>query len=275
VVVEDPGYPGIRNALAIAGAEVSALPVDEDGLPVELLARERARLVCVTPSHQFPTGAVLPLARRLHLLAWAEHAGAFVLEDDYDGEFRYDGRPLESLQALDRTGRVLYAGTVSKVMFPSLRIGYLVMPRALRDALLAAKAFADTGTAHLEQRVLADFIAEGYFERHLRRARVRHAARRSALLEALDRELGGAVEVGGANAGLHVVAWLRDVRTSELRTLRDLAGRRDVGVQPVTPFYAGRPRRAGVVLGYAALDEAAIAEGVRRLAAALRDLQAL
>ena len=273
VIVEEPGYPGIRSALAIAGARVIPIPVDEEGLRVELLAEHEARLVCVTPSHQFPTGSVLPLARRAALLAWAERCGAFVLEDDYDGEFRYDGRPLESLQALDRSGRVLYAGTVSKLMFPALRIGYLVMPPSLRDALLAAKAFADTGTAHLEQRVLADFIAEGYFERHLRRARVRNAARRAALLAALDAELGDAVDVAGANAGLHVVAWLRDVAPAELRRLREEATRRDVGVHPVTPFYARRPRRAGIILGYAALDAPAIREGIRRLAEAVAALR--
>jgi GntR family transcriptional regulator / MocR family aminotransferase len=273
VIVEEPGYPGIRHALEIAGAEVTALAVDEDGLPTDELAGQRARLACVTPSHQFPTGGVLPLARRLALLAWAERVGAFVLEDDYDGEFRYDGRPLESLQALDRSGRVLYAGTVSKVMFPALRIGYLVMPRALREALIAAKAFADTGTAQLEQRVLADFIAQGFFERHLRRARVRNAARRRALLAALTRELGDAVEVVGANAGLHVVAWLGGVLPGELRTLRELAAKRDVGIHPISPFYAARPRRAGILLGYAALDEAAIGEGIHRLALALREMR--
>jgi GntR family transcriptional regulator/MocR family aminotransferase len=272
-IVEEPGYPGIRHALEIAGADVLPLAVDAEGLPAENLAGERARLLCVTPSHQFPTGGVLPLARRLALLAWAERVGAFVLEDDYDGEFRYDGRPLESLQALDRSGCVLYAGTVSKVMFPALRIGYLVMPASLREPLLAAKAFADTGTAQLEQRVLADFIAQGFFERHLRRARVRNAARRAALLAAIARELGDQVEVVGANAGLHVVAWLRGVLPGELRTLRELAARRDVGIHPISPFYAARPRRAGILLGYAALDEPAIAEGVHRLARALRDLR--
>jgi GntR family transcriptional regulator/MocR family aminotransferase len=208
------------------------------------------------------------------LLEHARRTGAFVLEDDYDGEFRYDGRPLESLQALDRDGRVLYAGTVSKLMFPALRIGYLVTPPALRDAVLAAKAFADTGTASLEQRVLADFIAEGYFERHLRRARVRNAARRTALLDALGRRFGDAIEVVGANAGLHVVAWLRDVAPGELRRLRELAAARDVGVHPVTPFYMRPPRRAGIILGYAALDEKAITEGVRRLAEAVVELRA-
>jgi GntR family transcriptional regulator/MocR family aminotransferase len=148
------------------------------------------------------------------------------------------------------------------------------MPPALRDPLLAAKAFADTGTAHLEQRVLADFIQEGFFERHLRRARVRNASRRAALLRALDAELGESVEVVGANAGLHIVAWLRGVSPAELRTVRELAKRRDVGIHLVAPFYARKPRRAGIMLGYGALDEAAIAEGIARLAKALAELRA-
>ena len=274
-IVEEPGYPGIRNALSLHGAEVVSMPVDEDGLVTDALADTPARLACVTPSHQFPLGGVLPLARRLSLLDWAERQDAVVLEDDYDGEFRYDGRPLESLQALDGRGRVLYAGTTSKAMFPSLRIAYLVLPERLCPSFLVAKAFADTGTAHLEQRVLADFIAQGFFERHLRRARVRNAARREALLAALEAEIGDAVEVVGDNAGLHVVAWLERVRPGELRTLRELAARRDVGIHPVTPFYTERPDRAGIILGYAALDEAAIREGVSRLAEALRELQAL
>src|SRR5258706_2136495 len=158
-------------------------------------------------------------------------------------------------------------------MFPALRIGSLVMPRARREPLVAAKAFADTGTAQLEQRVLADFIAQGFFERHLRRSRVRNAARRRALLAALAHELGDAVEVVGANAGLHVVAWLRGVLPGELRTLRELAAKRDVGIHPISPFYAARPSRPGILLGYAALDEAAIAEGIHRLARALREMR--
>ncbi|MEM7409230.1 MAG: PLP-dependent aminotransferase family protein [Myxococcota bacterium] len=274
-IVEEPGYPGIRNALAMNGAEVVPARVDAEGIVVDDIADTSARLACVTPSHQFPLGGVMPLGRRLALLDWAERVDAVVLEDDYDGEFRYDGRPLESLRALDRRGRVLYVGTTSKVMFPSLRIAYLVLPEALRPAFFAAKAFADTGTAHLEQRVLADFIDQGFFERHLRRARVRNAARRAALLEALTDEIGSDVEVVGENSGLHLVAWLDRVKPGDLRTLRELAARRDVGIHPVTPFYTQRPTRAGIILGYAALDEAAIREGIGRLAEALRELRAL
>jgi len=268
-VIEDPHYPALRLALAAAGAEIVALPVDGEGLPVERLPERGARLACVTPSHQFPTGAVMPLARRLALLAWARDADAFVLEDDYDSEFRYDGRPLESLQGLDRDERVLYVGTMSKVLFPSLRIGYLVVPEPLVDVFLAAKAVADTGSAGLEQRALAELIADGSFERHLRRARSRHGARRRALVEAIGEHLGDAVEVTGANAGLHVVLWVRGAPAERAAELRQRAATFGVGVYSVRPFYRRAPGRAGLLLGYGSLDLDAIREGVRRLASAI------
>ena len=269
VVLEDPHYPGFRLALAAAGARIATLRVDADGLPVARLVATDARLVCVTPSHQFPTGAVMPLARRLELLAWARSRGAFVLEDDYDSEFRYDGRPIESLQGLDGGERVLYVGTVSKVMFPALRIGYLVLPETLVEPFLAAKALADTGSATLEQRALAEFVAEGHFERHLRRARTRNAARRAVLLDALAAHLGGAAEVVGANAGLHVVLRLPGRPAREEEAIRRRAARLGVGVYPVSPFQRRPARQAALLLGYASLDEAGIREGVARLARAL------
>jgi len=268
-VVEDPHYPGMRLALEAAGAEILALPVDDEGLPVDALPERGVRLACVTPSHQFPTGVVMPLARRLELLAWARRAGAFVLEDDYDSEFRYDGLPIEALQGLDRDERVLYVGTVSKVLFPALRIGYLVVPEPLTGVFLAGKAIADTGSAGLEQRALAEFIEDGSFERHLRRARIRHGARRRALLAAIEEHLGDAVEVTGANAGLHVVLWVRCAPAQRAAELRQRAAAVGVGVYSVRPFYRRPPRRAGLLLGYAGLDEDAILEGVRRLASVL------
>jgi GntR family transcriptional regulator/MocR family aminotransferase len=268
-VLEDPHYPALLLALEAAGAEILALPVDAEGLCVEQLPARGARLACVTPSHQFPTGAVMPLARRLALLAWARDSDAFVLEDDYDSEFRYDGRPIESLQGLDRDERVLYVGTMSKVLFPSLRIGYVVLPEPLVGVFQAAKAVADTGSAGLEQRALAEFIADGSFERHLRRARTRHGARRRSLVLAIGEHLGGAVEVTGANAGLHVVLWLRGVAAERAAELRQRAAAAGVGVYSVRPFYQRAPTRAGLLLGYASLDEEAIREGVRRLASAL------
>jgi len=269
VAIEDPHYPALRRSFEAAGAQILALPVDAEGLPVEQLPEAGARLACVTPSHQFPTGVVMPLARRLELLAWARRADAFVLEDDYDSEFRYDGPPIESLQGLDRDGRVLYVGTVSKVLFPSLRIGYLVAPEPLAPVFLAAKALGDTGSAGLEQRVLAEFIADGSFERHVRRARSRHGARRRALMDAVAEHLGDAVDVTGANAGLHVVLWVRGAPAARATELRQRAAAAGVGVYGLRPFCRHPPRRAGLLLGYASLDEEAIREGVRRLASVL------
>ncbi|MGH0035077.1 MAG: PLP-dependent aminotransferase family protein [Myxococcota bacterium] len=268
-VVEDPHYPGHRLALESAGARVEAVPVDGAGLRVDRLPRADVRLVCVTPSHQFPSGAIMPLARRLELLAWARDRGSWILEDDYDGEFRYDGRPVASLQGLDGGRQVIYAGTVSKLLFPSLRIGYLVAPEALAGTLGAAKALSDTGGAGLEQRALADFIESGAFERHLRRARVRHGARRRALVEAVDEFLGDAVELDGTNAGVHVVMWLRGGSPRRVDEWRARAAALGVGVDSIRPFYRRRIRRGGLLVGYGSLDEGDIREGIRRLARAL------
>jgi GntR family transcriptional regulator/MocR family aminotransferase len=269
-VLEEPHYTGFSFCLAAAGAELVHVPADEHGLQVEALeAVPAARLVCVTPSHQYPAGGVLSLPRRLALLEWVRRRDAYVLEDDYDGEFRYEGRPVESLQALDRHGRVLYMGTASKLLFPALRIGWLVVPPALARAFHDAKALADTGTATLEQLAFADFIAEGHLERHIRRARARHASRRRALLDAVERELGPRARILGANAGLHVLLRLEDVSAREVSRLRAACRERGVAVYPAAPFYARPPARAELLLGYAALGEGEIRQAVRRLREAL------
>jgi GntR family transcriptional regulator/MocR family aminotransferase len=266
VVLEEPHYTGFSFCLAALGAELVFVPVDEHGLRTDALAGiAEARLACVTPSHQYPAGGVLSLPRRLALLDWARSRSAWIFEDDYDGEFRFEGRPIECLQALDRHGRVLYAGTASKLLFPALRIGWLVAPPALAPPLRAAKAIADTGTATLEQLALADFIAEGHLERWVRRARLRFAARRRALVEALDGELGPRARVLGASAGLHVLVRLEDVDGRDVRRLREACRARGVGVYPAAPFYARPPARAELLLGYASLDEGAIRDGIRRL----------
>jgi GntR family transcriptional regulator/MocR family aminotransferase len=226
----------------------------------------------VTPSHQFPTGGILPLERRLALLAFAEREGAFVLEDDYDGEYRYEGRPVPSLQGLDRSGSVLYVGSASKLLFPALRIAWLVVPEPLLRSFSLAKAYTDTGTAGVEQLTLADFIEGGHLERHVRRARLRGAARREALHAAVERHLGDAAQLEGTPAGLHGLLWIRDLplaRESELRRACEAKG---VGIYPARPFYSRPPRRAGYILGYAALSERDIGEGIRRVAQALRSL---
>lgn len=271
VVVEEPSYQAARQVFVAAGARLVPTPVDASGLDVSRLPRGRSvRLAYVTPSHQFPMGGMLPLARRLDLLKWAEQCGAYVLEDDYDGEFRYEGRPIEAVQGLDRSGCVLYTGTFSKVLFPSLRVGYLVVPPSLVSAVASLKFLMDYQTPTFEQQVLADFINEGHFERHLRRSWARNAARRAALLEALHDVFGDRVEVSGANAGVHVVAWFRGVASSDLGALAERAAEKDLGIYPVTPYFLRPPVRAGLLFGYASLNEQEIREGVAVLGEVLR-----
>lgn len=272
VVIEDPHYEGARQVFIGAGARLVTVPVEAEGLDVAALPRkaDSARLLYVTPSHQFPTGAVMPLERRLRLLAWARDANGYILEDDYDSEYRYDTKPVEAVQGLDRSGRVIYVGTFSKVLFPSLRLGYLVLPPPLVRPFTVAKHLTDRHTPTLEQTVLADFIRLGHFARHLRRSRARNAARRRALLEALREHLGDRVEIVGANAGIHVLVWLRNFRLSEMRRLVDRAERAGVGIYPVTPYYLRPPRRAGLLLGYASMDEPEIRAGIQRLGALLK-----
>lgn len=271
VVLEEPQYQGARKIFQAAGARLVAVPVDAEGLDTASLPRTArgAKLAYVTPSHQFPSGAVMTLPRRLALLDWAESTGAYVLEDDYDSEYRYCGRPLESLQGLDRAGRVIYTGTFSKVLFPSMRVGYLVLPEPLFEPFSKAKWLADRHTPTLEQEALADFIEEGHFERHLRRTRTKNAARREALLESLDEHLGDRVKVQGENAGIHVIAWLRDVGVEEVDALVERARSEGVGIYPVAPYYLDPPDRAGLLLGYTSLSERDIRAGVARLAKVL------
>jgi len=272
VVLEEPHYRGAWAVASAAGARVATLAVDEHGLnPDALNGKQRAvRLLFVTPSHQFPTGATMPLGRRLELLAWARKTRAFIFEDDYDSEFRYSGRPIEALQALDDQGRVIYAATLSKVMFPALRMGYLALPEPLVEPFRAVKGLLDTGSPLLPQLALLDFIREGHFERHLRRSRARNASRRAALLEAIERNFGDRAEVRGAEGGLHVLLWFREIGSGRGREIRQRAREVGVGVYPVTPFFARPPAHLGLLVGYASLIEKEIAEGIRRLASILK-----
>ena len=263
VAVEDPIYQGTRLSLVASGAQLQRVRVDRNGLDPEKLD-SNARMVVVTPSHQFPTGAILPLARRVALLEWARKRNAIVVEDDYDGEFRYDGQPLESLQGLDTEGRVVYVGTFSRTIFSALRIGYLVAPKTLVAALLSAKWLADRHTATLEQEALAEFISSGLYERHLRRLRRKNAKRREALLEAIHAYLGDRVEVTGDGAGSHVVLWPK-IRRSEADLVQQAASH-GVGVYGISIYYLSRPTRPGLLLGYSRMSEHQIREGIRRLA---------
>lgn len=269
-LVEEPGYEGARSAFRLAGARLLPVRVDGDGLDLASAppTARKARVVHVTPSHQYPLGSVLSLPRRLALLDWANRTGAWIVEDDYDGEFRFDGRPLAPLKALDDGDRVVFVGTFSKVMFPALRLGCLVVPRALARTFARAKALADGGTSQLEQATLADFIASGAFERHVRRARLKSRERRGVLLDGIARLLGDRVEVVGTNAGLHVVLRFPGRTPADVEAIAAAARARDVGVYAITPYYLRRPPRDGaLVLGYGGLAPDAIAEGVRRLAA--------
>ena len=266
--VEEPHYPGVTIPFEAAGARLAYTPVDGDGLQTERLPA-RARVAYVTPCHQFPTGIIMPLERRLALLAWAARAGAWIVEDDYVSEFRYEGHPLEALQSLDRDGRVVYVGTFSKTLFPALRLGYLVLPSALVPAFVAVKWAADRFSATLGQEALADFITTGQFERYLRRAGKRNAAKRRALIGALRAHFGDRVEVAGENTGVHLVVWLNDIRPRDLPARIARAKAAGVGIYSVSQFHATPPPRAGLLFGYASLSPADIRAGIRRLADAL------
>jgi len=266
VAIENPHYNGTREALRAAGARLLPVPVDRDGLnPAKLPGA--AKVVFVTPSHQFPTGAILPIDRRMALLEWARRSNAVIVENDYDGEFSYNGRPLESLQGLDRQGRVIYVGTFSRTVFSSLRIGYLIPPHALVPAFTAAKWISDLQSAALEQQTLAEFIAAGLYERHLRRLRRRNALRRKALLDAIATHLGDRVEITGDGSGAHVVLWPRKP-ASEQEIVAE-AARRGVGIYGIAHCYLNRPARSAFMLGYARLNEREIEQGIRLLAEVL------
>ncbi|HEX6536088.1 MAG TPA: PLP-dependent aminotransferase family protein [Gemmatimonadaceae bacterium] len=264
-LVEDPGYPSARAALAAAGASVRGVPVDRGGLVTDALPDEPgARLLYLTPSHQFPLGVTMALARRLAVLRWAAATGAWVLEDDYDSEFRYDGRPLASLQGLDPAGRTLYVGTFNKVLFPAIRLAYLVVPPALAADFIAARRVLDGFSPTLLQLSLADFITDGHFTAHLRQARQRYAARRDALVRGVAAEWGDAVRLGPSDTGLHLVAHLR-AGVSDIHIAR-AAPAGGIGIAPLSRYYLHRKPSPGLLLTYGAATLEEIGASIRRLA---------
>ncbi len=271
--MENPGYPGARAALTGAGAQLVPVPVDSHGLDVSSgeATPPEARLAYVTPSHQYPLGATMSLRRRLDLLDWAKRSDAWILEDDYDSEFRYSGRPFEALQGLDTEGRVVYVGTFSKVLFPALRIGYLVVPKDLVDAFAAVRELSDLHSPSIDQAVLANFITDGHFVRHVRRMRALYAARQEALLEAAAQDLAGILEVRPAESGLHLVG--RMTEDANDREASRLAADHGVEAIPLSWYADGPSRDRGLMLGYAAVSEAEIWGATNRLATALEKLQ--
>ncbi len=305
VWIEEPGYTGLRGPLMAAGARLVPLPVDAAGLSVAE-GRKRApdaRLAVVTPSHQYPLGVTMSLARRLELLDWARAADAWIIEDDYDSEFRYAGRPLAALQSLDadrrggqRDGqrggqrggqRVIYVGTFSKVLFPSLRLGYLVVPPELVEPFARARAALDDHPSAVSQPALAAFIEEGHFAAHVRRMRLLYSARRACLLAAAERHLGALLDVEPDEAGLHVVARLAPELAARLddRAAEARAAAAGLTAPALSSFYLGAPGDGapsdgvgsgppcgqGLLLGYAAVAEPEIEKGIETLARALED----
>jgi GntR family transcriptional regulator/MocR family aminotransferase len=270
IAVEDPSaHDDARPLAAAAGLDVVGVPVDEDGIRVDLLERADADAVIVTPSHQWPTGAVLGPAGRTALLRWAQRRGALIIEDDYDAEYRYDRAPIGAIQGLG-PDHVAYAGSASKTLAPGLRLGWLVLPARLVDAVAAAKISADRGSPVTDQLAFADFLTRGEFDRHLRRMRPVYHRRRDALLAALGQRL-PELRPSGVSAGFHLVTWLPpDLAESDAVAA---AARHDVGVYGLAP-YRMTPGRPGLLFGYAGLTERTIAEGVALLAEAIAELRA-
>ncbi len=273
VVIEDPCYRMARLAFEAAGATLLDVPVDEHGLVTDRLPSDRRiRLAYVTPSHQFPLGAVMSIGRRHRLLAWASRRGAYLIEDDYDGEFRYGVRPIDALQSTDTFGAVIYVGTFSKSLSPQLRLGYLVLPPSLVSVFRSAKGVTDRHAPRRDQLALASLIHTGVYERHIRRVRREHERRRTMLLQALARYLPKEVEIEGAEAGLHLVLWWKHLPKRDEQRLAAAARENGVGIYPISSLYVDdkehrRHNCAGVILGYASLTPEQIERGVQTLKA--------
>jgi len=265
ICMEEPGYPGARDAFHAIDAEVVPIPLDQNGIDVAHIAKRvrSARAVYVTPSHQYPMGMAMSAARRMLLLQWAARTDAWIIEDDYDSEYRFDGRPIASLQGMDANERVVYIGTFSKVMFPALRLGYLVLPKDLVAAFCAARETADSFSSTLYQVALTAFMQEGHFHRHIRRMRILYMDRRRSLVQAIKTHMNDTLEVVGAEAGMHLVALLpagiNDV------VIAKGAAKLGIAAMPLSSCYSSSPQRGGLILGYGGANSHQIREGLRLL----------
>ena len=265
VWMEEPGYGLARHAFALTGCQVVPVPVDEEGLDVAAGIKRcrKARAAFVTPSHQFPLGVTMSASRRFQLLDWAQNTGPWIIEDDYDSEYRYESLPIACLQGLDASARVIYIGTFSKVLFPSLRLGYVVMPSDLIGRFQAIRRAMDIAPPTFFQEVLADFIDEGHFARHIRRMRVLYRERRAALVDSIGRELGSMVDVLGDEAGMHLAVKLtsgcNDVEIAEQ------AARQKLWLWPLSPSYMGGAAQPGFILGFGSTAVTEIPRAVRHL----------
>jgi GntR family transcriptional regulator/MocR family aminotransferase len=267
--IEEPGYWLARNVLTASGCRLIPVPVDKEGLDVSagIKLQRKARVAYVTPSHQYPLGATMSASRRFQLLEWAQDCGSWIIEDDYDSEYRYENMPIASLQGLDRNSRVIYIGTFSKILFPSMRIGYVVIPSDLVERFTAVRQAMDLSPAHLYQAVLNDFMREGHFARHIRRMRILYGERRTALVESIAKEFGSALQVLGAQAGMHLVVTLpkgfRD------REVAGAGAQKRLWLWPLSSSYIGKAPRQGLVLGFGNIRPAQMPQAVGQLASVL------
>jgi GntR family transcriptional regulator/MocR family aminotransferase len=269
--MEEPGYPAARGALISAGAQIESAPIDDQGVLVEHLKKlkQRARLIYTTPSHQFPLGVQMSLPRRLALLRWARDVRAWIVEDDYDSEFRYGARAAPSLHGLDPDGRVIYVGSFSKTLFPALRLGYLIVPRDLHASIVNARRASDLHPPGLLQEVVAEMMLEGHFERHLRRMNTHHRERLEALDDSMRRYCNGALTLRPVTTGLHAIA---DLSEANAEAVFGEAVTRGIEAMPLSSYYAGRRRGPAdaLVLGFGGVAPKVVKESVKRLAGAIQ-----
>ena len=270
VWMEEPGYSYARRVFNGSGCDVVPVPVDGEGLDVAAGIKlcAKARLAMVSPSHQYPLGVTMSASRRLQLLEWAERSGSWIIEDDYDSEYRYESMPIASLQGLDTNARVIYIGTFSKVLFPSLRLGYLVIPSDLVPRFVAARLAFDITPAGFFQAVLADFIREGHFSRHIRRMRSLYNERRTALIRAIGNQLGPSAEISGEQAGMHLTLTIPGVSD---RAAARRAETKNLWVLPLSSCYLGKPVRQGFVLGFGSTAVSDIPSAVKKLRDAIEE----
>lgn len=270
VVTDDPTFPGISGVLAGASVQHLALPIDGEGLLLDQIPKaEKVKSFLVTPSRNYPVGVTMSLSRRLELLKAARTYQAWVVEDDYDCDFRFDGPPLSSLQSIDPDGRVIYVGSFSRIIFPALRLGFIVAPKSLVPAFQAAKAYIDGHTSIIHQAALADFFEEGYFDSHLRRMKKIYARRRRYLIDLIENELPNELTVAPADGGLHICTLLKNRTDDEQLAARFLA--HGITVRPLSRFYKGSKKWYGFVMGFAGYSEQELGEAISILKKILRD----
>lgn len=282
IAIEDPGYIGAQFLFRAQQANIIPIPVDQEGVDVNHLERLKspAKMIYVTPSHQFPTGVIMSLSRRLALIDWAEKNDAYIIEDDYDGEFRYDGRPIESVQGLDPYQRTIYTGTFSKVLFPSLRVGYTVLPDALVQPFVALKWLSDFQSSSFHQEVLTRWIGDGFHQQHIRRMRKIYTARRKQLIESLSRYFShDEITLCGENSGLHIMLWLNTISQKKQATLLEKCQAQSIALFPIdTSSIALRPKtklmhttkqsrtekQCAVIIGFSQIEENAIDTAIKK-----------